>query len=995
MKKIRVRNRVVPLLALLATVLPPGLAGAAEIELISRAPLRQAPETAGGGFPLSRTALSADGRYFVFASFAPNLVPGQVDPNFGLDIFFHDRVAGTLRLISHASGAPATAGERPSDQPVMSADGRFVAFVSAARNLVAGTGDVPPDPAGGNVFLWDRETGQLTLVSHRAGSGEGGNGASLSPSLSADGGVLVFTSKATDLIPGLTLAHPGENVYAYERATGTLSLVSRSAASPTRSGNNTSFGPVVSADGRFVAYLSGATDLVAGQNDANGDAQDVFLFDRLTGATALVSHVAGSALTTPNGSSHGPTLSADGRYVAFGSNGTDLVPGVADTNGEPEAFLYDRLSGAVTWVSLSGTGAAEGGFQPRISQDGGTVVYFIGDPNVHAGGQIVAYDVLTGSRSLVTHTPGSPATPANRGATSLSISADGRIVAFTSAAINLVSGQQDALRGASDVFVHDRASGVTVLASHAAGSPTRTGDQASVLPDISADRGWIAYGSFATDLVTGVRDSPATFDLFLYERATGGNRLITRHAPGLSSRTALGDSRRPAMSADGRYVAFVSAATLLPGLVVPPGRRNVYLHNRVTGQTVLVSRSTRAPFAGGDADSEEPRISRDGNFVLFHSLAGDLAPGQEDRGGTYDVFLWDRRTGRTTLVSHARASRVRAGTGLSFVGDVSANGDFVVFNSTATGLAPRQQDINQGVDVFLWNRRTDSTVLVSHNGLRPARTANVPSLFTSMTPDGAFVAFEGSASDLALPTPDGNGQNDAFVFERRTGRIALLSRAAGSFAGAFPLISADGRWAAFLGVKRLQSGFQSSMIVLDRATGGAVEVDLSHDVDGFAQPLGLSDDGRWLLFSSDAPDLVPGQIDAGITQDVFLFDRASRTVRLVSHVPGDPLRASGRDVNNGRLSPNGRWAAFQSNAPLLPDPGSPQVTTIYLYDRTTEDVTLVSRSAFNPPQPANGESFEPVVVDSGLVAFASQASDLVPRDFNAFFDVFVYVPESP
>ncbi|HEX6898920.1 MAG TPA: hypothetical protein VF789_04370 [Thermoanaerobaculia bacterium] len=965
------------MLLFLWTITASGL-GAAEIELISKAPLRQAPETAGGGLQ-EQVEISADGRYIAFASFAPNLAPGQVDGNGTLDIFFHDRDAGTTRLVSHISGAPATAGDRLADQPVISADGRFVAFVR-----------------GGDVFLWERDTDQLTLVSHRAGSTEGGDGASLSPSLSAGGGVLVFTSKATDLVPGLTLAHPGENVYAWERATGTIRLVSRSAASPTRSGNNTSFGPAVSADGRFVAYLSGATDLVAGQNDANGDAQDVFLFDRLTGATALVSHVSGSALTTPkDGSSHGPSLSADGRYVAFGSNGTDLVPGVADANGEPDAFLYDRLSGAVAWVSLSGPGAAEGGFEPEISADGGTVVYFIDNPSFSGGGQIVAYDVPTGSRSLITHTPGSPATPANRGATSLSLSADGRIVAFASAATNLAPGQQDALRGASDVFVHDRASGTTALASHAAGSATRTGGLASVVPELSADGGWIAYGSFATDLVTGVRDSPATLDLFLYERATGGNRLATRHAPGLASRTALGDSRRPALSADGRYVAFTSAANLLPGLVIPPGRRNIYLHDRVTGRTVLVSRSTQAPFAGGDADSEEPRISRDGSVVVFNSRAGDLAPGQEDRGGTFDVFLWDRRTGRTTLVSHAHASRVRAGTGNSFVGDVSADGNLVTFNSTSTDLAARQRDINQAFDVFLWDRRTGSTVLVSHHGLRPARTGNALSLSSAMTPDGALIAFSSQASDLALPTPDGNGQSDVFVYERRTGGISLLSRAAGSVSGAFPLLSADGRWIAFLGVKRRPGGFQSAMVLLNRATGGTVEVDLAHDVDGFALPLGLSADGRWLLFISDAPDLVPGQVDAGITQDLFLFDRVSRQVRLVSHVPGDPLRASGRNTDDGHLSPDGRWAAFQTAAPLLPDPDAPQVTTVYLYDRTTEDVTLVSRSAFNPPQPAGGGSFEQVVVDGGTVAFASLAQDLVPRDFNAAIDVFVYLPESP
>ncbi|HEV2844861.1 MAG TPA: hypothetical protein VG477_08455, partial [Thermoanaerobaculia bacterium] len=432
------RDRGVTLPAVLLAMLLPGAANA-RIELISRVPPRLAPDTATGGTQ-ERPALSDDGRYAAFLSAAPHLIPGQIDPDPSVDIFLHDRVAGTTRLVTHAAGSPVTAADREVElqSPALSADGRFVAFTSPARDLVPGLGD----GATYNVYLWDRETGEATLVSRRAGAGEAADGDSFSPSLSAGGGVLAFVSTATELVPGTAVEGQEQNVYLYERATGTVTLVSRSAASASRSGNNPSFAPAVSADGRFVAYLSGAPDLIPGQSDSNLSL-DVFLYDRLTGVTTLVSRAASSALTTSNGGSQlpilsgfslPPSLSGDGRYVVFSSFGTDLVPGVPDTNDRPDVFLFDRLQGTVAFVSLSGSPphVADGGYEPRISRDGGTVVYFLDDLARHAtGSQIVAYDVATGSRGLVTRAPESPFTFGNRGANSVSLSADGRTVAFT------------------------------------------------------------------------------------------------------------------------------------------------------------------------------------------------------------------------------------------------------------------------------------------------------------------------------------------------------------------------------------------------------------------------------------------------------------------------------------------------------------------------------------------------------------------------------------
>ncbi|HSK76179.1 MAG TPA: hypothetical protein VLQ45_06945, partial [Thermoanaerobaculia bacterium] len=170
---------------------------AGQVELISRAPARFSPDTGNGS--LATVALSADGRYAAFSSNATNLVPGQRDSNGGNDVFLYDRLAGTTTLISHATGSPALTGALPVEHPAsISADGRFVAFVSSTWDLVPGV-TVPQDFTS-HVYLWERETGTITVVSRRAGTQQGAGGHSRDPVLSADGSYVAFISRAPDLV---------------------------------------------------------------------------------------------------------------------------------------------------------------------------------------------------------------------------------------------------------------------------------------------------------------------------------------------------------------------------------------------------------------------------------------------------------------------------------------------------------------------------------------------------------------------------------------------------------------------------------------------------------------------------------------------------------------------------------------------------------------------------------------------------------------------------
>src|SRR5437016_8015596 len=248
--------------------------------------------------------------------------------------------AQTTERVSVASGG--TEGNGASLSSALSADGRFVAFVSAATDLVAADTNGVSD-----VFVHDRQTGATERVSVASGGAEGNGSSGLigfafPPALSADGRFIAFVSFATNLVAGDT--NGATDVFVHDRQTGTTERVS--VASGGTQSNAASLGSALSADGRFVAFQSDATNLVAG--DTNG-ATDVFVRDRQTGMTERVS-VASDGTQANNVSSY-PALSADGRFVAFESDATNLVAG--DTNGATDVFVHDRQTGATERVSAA------------------------------------------------------------------------------------------------------------------------------------------------------------------------------------------------------------------------------------------------------------------------------------------------------------------------------------------------------------------------------------------------------------------------------------------------------------------------------------------------------------------------------------------------------------------------------------------------------------------------------------------------------------------
>jgi len=362
-------------------------------------------------------------------------------------------------------------------------------------------------------------------------------------------------------------------VFVRDRQTGAVSRVSVSSAG--LQGNGVSSFPVLNGGGRYVAFYSTASNLVAGDTNGVGD---TFVHDRQTGVTTRVSVATGGGQA--NGESLRPTAisAVGGRYVAFASQASNLVPG--DTNGRADVFVYDRQTGTTVRVSV-GTGGVQG----------------------------------------------------NLGSFTPSLSADGRYVAFTSRANNLVAGD---VNGTGDVFRHDRdpdangifdeSNGVTIRVS--VPSPTEVG-LPSNNPSISADGRSVAYASQSATLVPG--DTNGAFDVFVADLVAGTTvRASVDGADGQGN----GASDFPALSADGQIVAFQSDAT---NLVAGDANAtsDAFVRDLGMGATIRVSVETGG--AEGNGASHLPAVNSTGHIVAFSSLASSLAPG--DTNGVEDVFV--------------------------------------------------------------------------------------------------------------------------------------------------------------------------------------------------------------------------------------------------------------------------------------------------------------------------------------------------------------------
>ena len=398
-------------------------------------------------------------------------------------------------------------------------------------------------------------------------------------------------------------------------------------------GNGRSGYPSISGDGRFVAFQSDASNLVP---DDTNHQDDIFAHDRLTGTTERVS--VDSAGNEGDGGSEYPSISGDGRFVAFQSDASNLVPG--DTNHQDDIFVHDRLTDTTERVSVDSAG-----------------------------------------------------NEANSDSGRLSISGDGRFVAFISWASNLVPNDTN---GTWDAFVHDRETGTTERVSvDSSGGQANANSQPTA---ISGDGRFVAFQSVASNLVPG--DTNWEHDIFVHDRLTDTTERVSVDSAG---NEANSDSGKPSISHDGRFVAFHSLASNLVSddtnrcAVASGSCVDVFVRDRQTGTTERVSVDSEGN--EGNDHSSSPCISAGGRYVAFNS-ENRFEP--EDTNLDLDIYLHDRQTRTTELVTPGSSSDEFG----SFWCSLSGDGRFVAFASGAYNLVPN--DSNAAWDVFVRDRGAEA-----------------------------------------------------------------------------------------------------------------------------------------------------------------------------------------------------------------------------------------------------------------------------------------------
>jgi Tol biopolymer transport system component len=905
------RSLVVAAGLLAMTMLVP-LAKAVPVQLLSaRNP--SVPLPAGGDDNSVAPSLSPDGRFVVFTSAANDLVPGG-NNFYSLNVFLRDRTSNTTVLVS--GNLSGTGGGNGSSVPGQaSTNGQFVVFQSDASNLV------PNDTNGvTDIFVRDLVAGTTTLVSVSTNGGPA-NGASTDPVMTPDGRYVAFISSASNLVPGDTNGIP--DIFIRDLVAGTNYLVSVGALLPSGSANPIMATPVITPDGRYVAFFSSAINLAS--TVPGTSTGEVYVRDRLTGTTTWASTnaatIVSATLSLSGMPAYHPQLSDDGRYVAFKA-GSTVVGGAAvilqydstaatttvvntngvgwivdiDDNGGPEmtpdgrfiAFarnegalssgyssvhVWDSQAAVDTLVSDDGSGVPTNTTSqaPAISPDGQFVAFLSNATNlvanaVTSGFHVYLRNLPSGTTQLVdVDTNGVGST--DEQLTSLSLSADGRFVAFSSPDGGLVSGDNNR---AEDVFVRDLVAATTELVSQRDATVIpQTADGFSLLSpsSVSADGRWAAFTSPADDLVPN--DTNKLLDVFVCDLVNGTNILVS---VGSDGGPALGgNSGSAVISTNGRYVVFISAATnLVSGPVNTNG--NVFRRDLQTGTTALVSVGTDG-VSPGNNDASDPVISPDGRYVVFLSPAINLAAGITSGVNTY----WrDVNLGQTVGLK---------GTG-TFKPSLSGNGRYVAYPATS-GL--RIQDTQLGKDIYTnagfvtsaaidpagtkilyWN----ANALYVDNIATRSNLFSIPSTAqirnaACWSDDGRWLTF---VSTTNLGAGD-DGISKVYLRDFQTATLSLIGlagpgtngRAASSDA---PVMSGDGRFVAYRSVVTNtvigDNSAPPNVFLLDRLTGSNTVLTVGQAVPSpalwMSRPV-ISDDGATIAFLNLGSGLVNGDLN--------------------------------------------------------------------------------------------------------------------------------------
>jgi Tol biopolymer transport system component len=483
-----------------------------------------------------------------------------------------------------------------------------------------------------------------------------------------------------------------------------------------------SYSPALSADGRYVAFSSSASNLVAG--DTNGY-RDIFVRDTIANTTSRMS--VDSAGDEGNGHSHHPALSADGRYVTFSSTASNLVAG--DTNGLEDIFVRDTISNTTIRVSIDSTG---------------------NEGNANSD------------------------TPA--------LSADGRYVAFMSWADNLVAGDTNGYR---DIFVRDTIANTTTRVS--VDSAGNEGNEYSHHPALSADGRYVAFSSLANNLVAG--DTNGHFDVFVRDTISNTTSRVSVDSAGNEGNSFSGT---PALSANGRYIAFMSRAdNLVTGDT--NGFEDIFVRDTIANTTTRVDVDSAGNEGNGISGSdypasENPVLSADGRYVAFSSWSDNLVTG--DSNNMEDIFVRDTIANTTSRVSVDSAGN--EGNGYNQNPALSADGRYVAFSSWADNLVAG--DSNDDPDIFVRANPVVSVLSVVPDMLPIGATTSITITGTNFLPGSIPIIPDGTVSNFVLVNETTMTLDLTVDSSAASGSVnvsvALVGTGAGPFTGSSGLCAA-------------------------------------------------------------------------------------------------------------------------------------------------------------------------------------------------------------
>ncbi len=819
-------------------------------------------------------------------------------------------------------GAGVTSGAGTAQ---ISQNGRYLFYTSANGLSVPGV-----EWGLDQIYRFDRLTGTTVLVSQSTG-GAVGNNSSATPVISADGNIVAFISNSSNLVAGGTGI---QQIYVRNIAAGTTTLASQSTSGAI--GNGTAAAPSISADGNLVAFLSSATNLVAGVGHTQ-----IYLRNLNAGTTILVSQTTAGL---PGGDfSTLPAISADGSVIAFKSSAT-LVPGA---NGQ-HIYARNLALGTTVLVSQS-TGGAVGNMisdLPIISGNGRVIVFQSNSTNLVAGAtdfQLYARNLADGTTVLVNQSSGGAI--GDGGSSTPTISQDGNIVAFLSNAGNLIPGVSG-----QNAFVRNFAAGTTLLVNQSTGGVIS--NAAAFVPVINADGTAVAFQSTASNLVNGVTG----LQIYVRNLVAGTTSLVSQSTGGAASAAT---ATSPLINADGTLVVFqTTAVNLVPGA----SSNQIYIRNLSDGTTVIGC-PRDSNLAGlrrtANGTTSSGVIHRGGRYVFFRNNAEDIVAGSSG----IQVFRFDRNTGETVLVS--QSSDGMAGNNPSDLPTTSNDGNLAVFGSTATNLVAGVS----GQQVYLRNFNTGTTALVSQSSSGVA--GNGSSSTGGFNSDGTKVFFISSATNLVA----GVSGQQIYLRDLVAGTTELVSQGMGGAPANSNILSyfvrSGGNQIVFTtSATNLVAGVSGQQIYSRNLITGTTVL-VSQSTAGVAgnnsySSISVSENGSIVTFFSFATNLVPGVSGS----QVYARNLDTNTTSLVS-------QSTGGAIGNGTstttvVNAAGTVVVFQSSSTNLVTGASG--SQVYLRNLVAGTTVLVSQSTAGVV--GNNSSNNPVVsADGTIVGFLSGASN--------------------